>query len=283
MGKIYALYNAYSNNGKGYESAKGITKFYPNEELCYIDITKINSYKIFLDGIKSEDKIVICGGDGTLNKFINSTKDIVIDKDIYYFPTGTGNDFYKEISNNDENKVVKMNKYLNDLPTVTVKKKTYKFLNGVGYGIDGYCCEIGDKHKKESTKKINYTKIAIKGLLFDFKPTNAHIVVDGEKYYYEKVWLAPTMKGLYYGGGMMPTPNQKREENAVTLMLFHGSNKLQTLMIFPSIFSGKHVNKIKNVKIFKGKDIKVMFDEPRTLQIDGETILDVLEYHVTVN
>ncbi len=34
-----------------------------------------------------------------------------------------------------------MNAYLHNLPRVPVHGKTRLFLNGVGYGIDGYCCE----------------------------------------------------------------------------------------------------------------------------------------------
>ena len=71
--------------------------------------------------------------------------------------------------------------------------KKYKFINGIGYGIDGYCCEVGDKMREEAVKDINYTSIAIKGLLFHYHPTNATVTVDGRKHTYKKVWLAPTM------------------------------------------------------------------------------------------
>ena len=65
-------------------------------------------------------------------------------------------------------------------------------------------------------------------------------------------------------------------------MLFHGSSKLKTLMIFPSIFKGKHVKHKKNISIFEGKNIKVKFDRPCALQIDGETVLNVDSYTVAV-
>ena len=39
------------------------------------------------------------------------------------------------------------------------------------------------------------------------------ITVDGIKYTYKKVWLAPTINGRFYGGGMMPAPGQDRENN----------------------------------------------------------------------
>ena len=108
------------------------------------------------------------------------------------------------------------------------------------------------------------------------------MTVDGETHTFDKVWLAPTMHGRYYGGGMLPCPDQNRKDDKVSLMLFYGSGKLKTLMIFPNIFKGKHVKHDKHIKIFTGKEITVKFDEPRALQIDGETILDVAEYTVRI-
>ena len=92
------------------------------------------------------------------------------------------------------------------------------------------------------------------------------------------------MYGRYYGGGMMPTPEQKRgaDDNKASLMIFHGSSKLRTLMFFPSIFKGKHVKHKKNISIFEGKNISVRFDRPTALQIDGETVLNVTGYEVNV-
>ena len=90
------------------------------------------------------------------------------------------------------------------------------------------------------------------------------------------------MNGKYYGGGMIPTPNQRRNSGLVSLLVFYGSGRLKTLMIFPSIFEGKHIQKTKNVKTFSGKSITVKFDSPRPLQIDGEVISNVTEYTVNV-
>ena len=51
-------------------------------------------------------------------------------------------------------------------------------------------------------------------------------------------------------------------------------------MIFPTTFKGEHVKYTKNTSVIEGKNIKVVFDRPTPLQIDGETILDVTEYQV---
>ena len=50
-------------------------------------------------------------------------------------------------------KPVKINKYIKGLPTVTVNGKDYRFINGIGFGIDGYCCEVGDEKKAKGKGK----------------------------------------------------------------------------------------------------------------------------------
>ena len=130
---------------------------------------------------------------------------------------------------------------------------------------------------------MNYTAIAIKGLLFHYKPTGATITVDGVEHRFEKVWLAPTMIGRYYGGGMMPTPEQDRlnGDGAVSVMVYYVSGKLKSLAVFPSIFKGEHIKHSEMVAVLSGRNITVWFDDPRPLQIDGETVPGVREYSVT--
>lgn len=249
-----------------------------DEKIDYYDITKVD-YKEFFAQLKEGEGIIVIGGDGTINRFVNDTDGLDITAPVYYYAAGSGNDFWTDIGKKIGDKPVELAQYIRDLPTVTVNGKQQKFINGVGYGIDGYCCEVGDKLKAEN-KKVNYTSIAIKGLLFKFKPANAEVTVDGVTKKYKKVWIAPTMNGRLYGGGMMPTPAQDRlnAERTLSLCVFHGSGKLHTLMIFPSLFKGEHIKKKKHVDVLCGKEITVKFDKPCALQIDGETILNVTEY-----
>lgn len=282
MKQNYILYNPLADNGKGEEHAQDLQRRYGRHDFVFFDMTKIEDYRQFFKDIPLGDRVYICGGDGTLNRFINDTKGLMIKHKLYYYACGSGNDFVRDLVKSPGD-VFQVNGYLRDLPVVTVKGKEYLFLNNVGFGIDGYCCEVGDKLRKEKPKKkINYTAIAVKGLLFHYKPTKATVIVDGKEYNYKKVWLAPTMNGRYYGEGMMPTPHQRRTnaQRSVSLMVLHGSEKLKTLKIFPSIFKGTHTDYPKNVRIFSGHNITVKFDKPRTLQIDGETITDVSEYTV---
>ncbi len=281
--KNYLLYNPLAGNGRGHGYIDELKKKLSGE-VVLLDVTSPEGYKDIIAKIEKDDVITICGGDGTLNKFVNTVDVDGMDNTVLYCAAGSGNDFLNDVAKDRTNEVIDITKYLKNLPTVTVKGKEYKFINGVGYGIDGYCCEVGDKLKAQG-KLPNYTTIAIKGLLFHFKPRRATVTVDGEKKVFEKVWIAPTMLGRHYGGGMIPPPDQNRcaEEKELSLMVFHGSGKLKTLMIFPSIFKGQHVKKTKYVSVMKGKEITVEFDSPTPLQIDGETIINVTGYSVTAD
>ena len=248
------------------------------DQVELVDMTHITNYRAFLRDMHKEDILVIVGGDGTLNRFVNDTDGIEISQEILYLPAGTGNDFAKDLGKDGYGNPFEISRYLKNLPSVEVNGKRYRFVNGVGFGIDGYCCQVGDELKKIPGKKVNYTTIAIKGLLFHFDPRNAKVTVDGKMYAYQKVWIAPTMHGRFYGGGMIAAPEQDRFSGNLSLMVFHGAGRLRTLCVFPSIFKGKHIKHTSMVAVHTGKEITVEFDRPTPLQIDGETILDVTSY-----
>lgn len=278
----YILYNPLSANKQGLEYSNLLLGSSVPADAKMIDVSSIIDYADFWANIDFEkDTIVLSGGDGTLNRFINANYDRTLPKNLFYFASGSGNDFKKDVADG-ESALIPLNEYMKDLPTVTINGKTTYFINGIGFGIDGYCCEEGDRLKAKSDKPVDYTAIAIKGLLFHFKPRNAKVTVDGVTKEYKKVWIAPTMKGRFYGGGMMVTPAQDRlsKEGKVSSAVLYGAGALPTLIVFPSIFKGEHVKHTKMVDIREGHEVTVEFDRPTALQIDGETVLGVTSYTV---
>ena len=273
------LFNPNAGNGGAQNAAQALQKKLGDAEL--FDMTHFYGYDALFSSLSPQDPIVLVGGDGTLNRFINDTQSLSIKNPIYYCAAGSGNDFLHDLDIEKGGEPVQLNEYLADLPTVTVNGKSYRFLNGVGYGIDGYCCEVGDKMRADGKTNINYAGIAIRGLLFHYRPTHAIVTVDGKRYDFNRVWLAPAMNGRFYGGGMMVTPEQKRlGDGSLSVCIMYGSGKLKTLAVFPSIFKGEHVKHTEMVKVLTGHEIRVEFDRPTALQIDGETILGVTSYTV---
>ncbi len=276
----YILYNPHAGNGTSEATALKLKESGKYEPAQTVAMTDIPSYSEFFAD-KADASVIICGGDGTLNRFINEI-DGIAHGDIYYMASGSGNDFLRDLDIADPCEPICINKYIESLPVCEIDGKKHKVLNGVGYGIDGYCCLVGDKLKAQNVKDINYTGIAIKGLLFHYKPSGGTVTVDGESHRYKKIWLASGMNGRYYGGGMMPAPKQDRlnGKGTVSTCVFHDMGKLRTLMIFPSLFKGEHTKHSKTIDVRSGKKITVEFDQPRPLQIDGETIPEVKKYSV---
>ncbi len=274
---VRILINAKSNNGAGREAGKEIEALLPGETFEYVDVLSIGNAYDYIATVPEDVKIVFCGGDGTLQHLANDVHNRPLNRDVFFFPAGSGNDFWNDVKNGVRDELLLINPYIEKLPVTIVDGKEYCFVNGVGYGIDGYCCEEGDRQRAESDKPIDYTAIAIKGLLFKFKPRTAKITVDGVVHEFKNAWLAPVMNGKFYGGGMKVAPDQDRlnKERLLTCVVMYDKIPLHALMIFPKIFKGELVNEKKHVSVFTGHDITVEFDKPCAMQIDGETFVNI--------
>ncbi|WP_022931622.1 diacylglycerol/lipid kinase family protein [Treponema bryantii] len=282
---VYVFWNKESNNGKAAEAKAELEKVFEGQELNFFDVKEIKNAAEICKDFNNSDKIIIAGGDGTLSRFVNDIYELHLQNEIYFYTCGTGNDFINDIRERCEisNNLIPMNEFIKSLPVVTVNNEKHYFINGIGYGIDGYCCEEGDKLRALSDKPVNYAGIAIKGMLGKFKPCGGSVTVDGVTSRYKKIWLAPTMIGRYFGGGMKITPDQDRlnAEHLVSNCVFHDSGMLKTLMVFPSIFKGGHVSHKDIIEIKTGHEVKVEFDKPCALQIDGETYTNITSYSVS--
>ena len=280
MAAYYILYNPHAGNGSSEATAKKLRESGKYEPSEVVSMTDIKSYSEFFAD-KADASVILCGGDGTLNRFINDADGVQLG-DIYYMASGSGNDFLRDLDVSEQTEPVCINKYIENIPVCEVNGRCFKVLNGVGYGIDGYCCQAGDEMKAQNVQKINYTAIAIKGLFGKYKTCGGSVTVDGETRRYKRIWLSSGMNGHYYGGGMMPCPEQNRlnGNGIVSSCTWHDSGKLGTLIRFPSFFTGDHIKHKKYVDVRSGKKITVEFDFPRPLQIDGEVIKDVTKYSI---
>lgn len=274
---IYILYNPLASSGQGENFAKEAQQKQKTDcELhCVIDM----DMRTFVSQCGADDRIILCGGDGTLNRFANDVYGLAFPCEIYFYKSGTGNDFLRDVEDKVQDNMMYLNDYISNLPTVTVNGKTSRFVNGIGFGIDGMCCEVADQLAAKG-KKPDYTMISIKLLLHGYKCPDAVVTVDGKKHEFRKVWLASGMNGRYYGGGMKVAPEQNRLGDSLTSCIIHGSGKLKTLIVFPGLFKGTHIDHPEMTTLLTGKEITVEFTIPTALQIDGETVLGVTSYTI---
>ena len=280
--KYYILFNPLAGVGSR-QNRLDFLKIEEENEKVFYDVTSDGGYEKLLADLEDGDKIVICGGDGTINRFINGIGDMKIKNDILYFAAGSGNDFMNDMNLKPSAEPIKINEIIENLPIVTIKGKTYRFLNGVGLGVDGFVCAKISRLRKIKNKKVSYIPVALKALFKCYTPTKATVTVDGETATYSRVWMASAMKGRFFGGGMMIAPDQKRmdSEKLITSIVAHNLSKFRILSLFLLIFKGKHTKYTQYVAMKKCHEIKVEFDRPAIIQMDGETIEDVISYTVS--
>lgn len=277
----YLLFNPLANNSKGEQDARQWAAENKTEGE-FKSLLEISDMKAFFDGLAEGDDVILTGGDGTLNRFANDVYGYEFKNPVYYVKCGSGNDFYRDSEKYAKDGRIDLRPFLKNLPLVTVNGIQRRFLNGIGYGIDGETCRIGDIQRATSDKPVNYSKIAIGLLLGSYKLKKATVTVDGRTSKFENVWMASTMKGRFYGGGMMVAPAQDRfnKEGTVSVVALYKKSRIITLMRFPSLNKGEHVNKKDWVTVQTGSKVTVSFDQPCALQIDGDVIENVLTYSV---
>lgn len=280
--KYAILYNPHSCGENGLKIAKEIEPLMGENTYSYHDLTEISSLNDFVFELPRDTDIILTGGDGSLNSFVNNI-DTSTDKKIYFYASGSGNDFARDINFKKRTKPILINKYIKNLPTANINGKTYKFLNCIGSGMDGYCCGEVERLRALSKRRGNYLFAAIKALIYAYKPCTAYVTADGKDYTFENTWLVPTMNGRFFGGGFMAAPEQNRlnPEKTISLVAMHSKNFFKIVTAFLLIMKGKHTCLKSMITVIKGHEFSIKLDRSATLQIDGETIPDVTEYTVS--
>lgn len=240
-----------------------------------VDVFDSSSLQEMLDSLKTKkyDAIFFAGGDGTVNNMLNWTKDLEIIPTFGYIPSGTVNDFSKNLG-----------------LTKNVKKTLNILLDGKEKAIDCFnCCgrigiyvcgtglftsaSYGSKQKsKKRFGKLAYYFHSFKEI-FKFMPYKIEVIKDGEKQNLNSV-LTLLINSKSVAGYKF---NKKANLNDGE-MEFVSINQKKKKLTFKSLmlvvrmflFGLKSVLKSKNVTYFKFKNLKVNFEEKKTINIDGE-------------
>lgn len=147
MAKAYVFYNPFAGNGDGKKRLDELKNIIP-DELIFCDLTKEETYESSLFKITSKDSLILCGGDGTLNQFVNITEGIHIPCEIFYYPTGRNNDFARDLGKKTGDKPFPITLYLKHLPIAEIGNRKHQFLNGICCGQLSTFFRIPTKSKR---------------------------------------------------------------------------------------------------------------------------------------
>lgn len=261
------LYNPLSKNNKGNVQTHKLIREYKKNNIPFRlkSIVKIADMKDFLEKKKHFEKVILLGGDGTINRFVNNTIDYDIKQDIYLKKNGSGNDYLRSLSGNDL------------LPQCIMKAKydtgrETHYINGIGMGLDGYVGYLIDQSKRKG--QFRYFFNTLKALV-KYIPEPLHINIDGVEHDFKKAYIVAINNGKYFGGGMKIAPDGNITDDYLDIVVLHSVRKIMILPMFVTLYFGKHRMFKKYVFFQKGKHIKARFTTPQISQADGETYYDV--------
>lgn len=225
--------------------------------------------------IKDEVCLYSIGGDGTAYEILNGRRDGVM---MAIIPTGTGNDYYRTISQGMkhldaeevlietiEGKVVKVDYGI---------ANEHRFLNSCCMGVDAEVAEYTNEvlKKRKYIPKSGAYLLGALNKMFKIKTLSTTITTKEESFTMDAILIA-IMNGKYYGGGFTPAYNANIQDEKFDAVLVEALPLKRIIPLLPKYFSGKHegVPEIK-YKMLDSFDFKC--DDIVTYACDGEIFKD---------
>ncbi|MGE7274589.1 diacylglycerol/lipid kinase family protein [Brevibacillus panacihumi] len=277
------IVNPMAGNGKGNDIWRIIERSLRGSGAVY-QMRKTSgmgeAQKLAVELIQKEGvtKIIAVGGDGTVHEVLNGVQQSGRACLFGVIPAGSGNDYAKGHGIAVE-PVMALEQILRE-----EKKKIIDLLringrvavNVVGAGFDAQVAKTTNEASykgwlnKGGLGKVAYI-LSVLRVICSFQPTDVTLVVDGQKYRLQKVWLIAIANIPNFGGGMLICPGAVPNDGVAEICVVSNVNRWQLLRAFPLIFTGSHV-KHPGVRFFRGQHIQLDSQTPLFVQADGEVI-----------
>lgn len=216
----------------------------------------------------SYDRVVVCGGDGTLNLAVREFD--LANGTLALIPAGSGNDFAKvtgipqDIAGACQNVL-----------TGTVREVDVALANGIRYlgvaglGFDSEVAEYANGHVTWLRGSAVYL-YAILRVLPRFTPRPVRIRSENG-WRDQAIMFAAVGNSRQYGGGIRITPAAQIDDGLLDLCIVHETSRLQLLRTLPRAYTGAHV-KSAFVEIGRGREFQFDSDETMAVYADGEAL-----------
>lgn len=279
--------NAGAKKGKkDWPEISGMLKDAGFEFVSELTAHRNHATEITVDYIrKGYKKIIVVGGDGTLNEVVNGiflqdkypSTDIVIGM----IMVGTGNDWgrtYKIPTKYlDAIKLIKNGKtFIQDAGRVTYQEDNEHsryFINMAGLGYDGL---VADKTNKMKEKGRGGTMAYLLNLLlglFEYSQPTLDIDIDGKNVFSGRVFSMSVGICKYNGGGMMQCPRAIPDDGIMDITLIKYINKYKALIHINKLYSG-HFEQLPFIQLFRGKKVEIRRRQGTLMKLetDGESL-----------
>ncbi len=232
---------------------------------------------------KGYRKFISVGGDGTNNEVINGifTQEAVPTTEITMatMPIGTGNDWRRTFDIPLEyDKVAKIIKaghtYAHDIGKLTYyddgNTRIRYFLNAAGTGLDEMVCHSTNLMKQQGKGGTIRYLISLVKCILTYKVTHIQLTIDDELVFDDAILNLSIGNGRFNGGGMMTMPNAIPNDGLLDVTVIKKVSIFKFAANVKNIYDGSFINKIDEVKTFRGKNIHIVSIPPHSLKVETE-------------
>lgn len=226
------------------------------------------------------NRLIILGGDGTLNCVLNSIDDLE-NTIVSYLPTGTSNDFARatKITVDPIGAVSALKKggvtRHTDVGIAKFGRKQRRFAVSCGFGFDAAACEgvmhspVKNLFNRLGLGRLIYCAVALKQLI-TLETVSCDLYLDDkEPIHFNRLIFATFMQLPYEGGGFKLCPDADAADGLLDICVAHDLTALQALPIFPKALAGKHTN-CRGISMYRAKTIRIVASKPLCIHTDGE-------------
>lgn len=210
------------------------------------------------------DRVVICGGDGTLN--LAAREFDLARGTLAIIPLGSGDDFARvtgiprEVAPACE-LAVRGTPRLVDVATAN----NLRYLGVAGVGFDSEVAHYANTRVKLLRGSAVYL-YSILRILPRFRPRPLRI--NGRD---EEVMFAVFANSPQYGAGIRIAPNAIVDDGQLDACIVHSTSRFQLLVTLPLAYSGRHTGK-PFVEMRRGAEFRVDSTVPMAVFADGEPL-----------
>jgi len=216
----------------------------------------------------SVDRVVVCGGDGTLNLAV---REFDLDRGtLGLLPLGSGNDFARVLGIPSD-PIAACGTLLDGLPrNVDVALANgLRYLGVAGLGFDSEVAAFANERVTILRGSLVYL-YAILRVLPRFTPHSVRLCVDGECRD-EEIMFAVVGNSSQYGGGIRITPAADVNDQKLDLCVVGRTSRFQLLKTLPAAYGGRHLSS-PFVTTERGSELSFHSSAPLEVYADGERL-----------
>lgn len=270
--KARLIYNPRSGGGKILKKIDKIVEIY-QEKGYFLDIRRVDDSleeKDFIRDIDGYDHIIISGGDGSINSFINILKKNDIDIPIGILPLGTANDFAKVL--NIPTDIEKACKKILESETKLIdigKINNEYFVNIASVGIFSNISQTTDRNLINKIGKLAYILNGIKQMT---NLKKMKVIIESEEYSAVENVISILIFNGKTAGNFKLAYNSLIDDGYFDVIVLKPENLTDLTEVSAAFVTKTHLEKeIKSIKYFKAKKIRIIGKEGYPTDIDGET------------